>query len=61
MPMIISLGLSVFQQFSGVMPIMFNAESIFVKAGFHDSPLAMIILGGVNVLATILSVALMDR
>jgi len=60
-PLIISLGLNFFQQFSGINAIMFNAQTIFKDSGFTDSALAMIILGGVNVLATVLSVAVIDR
>jgi len=60
-PLIIALGLNIFQQFSGINAIMFNAETIFANSGFKDSALAMIILGGVNVLATVLSVAVIDK
>ncbi len=61
LPLIIAVGLNVFQQFSGINAIMFNAETIFANGGFTDSALAMIILGGVNVASTVLSVAVMDR
>ena len=60
-PLIIALGLNIFQQFSGINAIMFNAETIFANSGFKNSALAMIILGGVNVLATVLSVAVIDK
>ena len=60
-PLVIAVGLNFFQQFSGINAIMFNAETIFSKSGFENSKLAMIILGGVNVLATILSVAVIDK
>ena len=61
MPLIIAVGLNVFQQFSGINAIMFNAQSIFAQSGFTNSALAMIILGGVNVASTVLSVAVIDR
>ena len=61
MPLIIAVGLQVFQQFSGINAIMFNAQTIFKESGFTNAALAMVIIGGVNVVSTILSVAVIDR
>jgi len=60
-PLIIAVGLQVFQQFSGINAMIFNAETIFADSGYKDSAKAMIILGSVNVAATVLSVAVIDK
>lgn len=61
-PLAISLGLMFFQQLSGINAVMFYSVSIFRLAGSTiDSNLATIVLGVVNICATIFSNALIDR
>ena len=61
-PFIVSTGLMLFQQLSGINAVMFYSVSIFRDAGSSiDSNLATIILGVVNICATIISNALIDK
>lgn len=60
-PLVVSLGLMVFQQMSGINALMFNAESIFKSSGFKDQAAAAAILGGVQFAATLLSVLIVDK
>jgi len=56
------MGLMFFQQFSGINAVMFYSVNIFRLAGSSiDSNLATIILGVVNIAATIFSNAFIDR
>ena len=58
----ISMGLMFFQQLSGINAVMFYSVSIFTEAGSSiNSNLATIILGIVNICATIMSNLLIDR
>jgi len=59
-PLGVSLGLMIFQQFCGINAIVFNAESIFEASGFHDKATAAAILGGVQILATGISMFVVD-
>lgn len=61
-PFIVSCGLMLFQQLSGINAVMFYSVSIFKDAGSSiDSNIATIILGVVNICATIISNILIDR
>lgn len=63
-PLIITIGIFFFQQFSGVNTIIYYSPIIFKMAGVvsnTDSILPAIIIGTVNVLACFLSVLLLDR
>ena len=63
-PLIITIGIFFFQQFSGVNTIIYYSPIIFKMAGIvsnTDSILPAIIIGTVNVLACFLSVLLLDR
>lgn len=63
-PLIITIGIFFFQQFSGVNTIIYYSPIIFKMAGIvsnTDSILPAIIIGTVNVLACLLSVLLLDR
>ncbi|XP_042208311.1 facilitated trehalose transporter Tret1-like isoform X2 [Homarus americanus] len=61
-PLMISLTLMFFQQFSGVNPVLFNLTTIFSDAGskFSDN-VSSIIIGVVQVAATFLATVLMDK
>ncbi|XP_074643939.1 solute carrier family 2, facilitated glucose transporter member 8-like [Tubulanus polymorphus] len=62
MPLKISLLIALFQQLGGINAIMFYAVNIMLKAGFKESGnLAAVIIGAVQVVATVFSVFLMDR
>ena len=63
-PLIITIGIFFFQQFSGVNTIIYYSPIIFKMAGIvsnTDSILPAIIIGTVNVLSCFLSVLLLDR
>jgi len=63
-PLIITVGIFFFQQFSGVNTIIYYSPMIFKMAGVvsnTDSIVPAIIIGAVNVLACFLSVLLLDR
>jgi MFS family permease len=63
-PLIITVGIFFFQQFSGVNTIIYYSPIIFKMAGVvsnTDSILPAIIIGGVNTLACFVSILLLDR
>lgn len=64
-PLAIGLGLAVFQQITGINAIIYYADEIFGRAGFStpaDQAAATTwAIGGVNVLATFVAVAYVDR
>ncbi|XP_063595968.1 facilitated trehalose transporter Tret1-like [Penaeus indicus] len=61
-PLLISLTLMFFQQYSGVNPVLFNLTTIFEDSGstISDS-ISSITIGVVQVLATLLATVLMDK
>ncbi|XP_013409558.1 solute carrier family 2, facilitated glucose transporter member 8 [Lingula anatina] len=60
-PLLISVGLMVFQQFSGVNAIMFYDAPILEKAGFCEPKTAAVIVGAVQVVVTFLGSLLMEK
>ena len=64
-PLMVGLGLAVFQQITGINAIIYYADKIFAQAGFStpaDQAAATTwAIGGVNVLATFIAVAYVDR
>ena len=60
-PLIISIGLMVFQQFSGINAVLFNAASIFKEAGFTNSKLVTISVGLIQFVGTGLACLIMDK
>jgi len=64
MPLIIGLGLAVFQQITGINTVIYYAPTILQSAGFNSEAHSILSSVGVtlvNVLATIVSVFLVDR
>src|SRR5690349_6882897 len=62
--LIVGIGLAVFQQLVGINTVIYYAPTIFSFAGFGTASAAILatsIVGVVNVLATILSLFLVDR
>uniref|UniRef100_A0A452ZY86 Major facilitator superfamily (MFS) profile domain-containing protein n=1 Tax=Aegilops tauschii subsp. strangulata TaxID=200361 RepID=A0A452ZY86_AEGTS len=57
----LGIGLLVLQQLSGINAILFYASSIFKAAGITNSDLATSGLGGIQVLATLVTTWLLDR
>jgi sugar porter (SP) family MFS transporter len=64
-PLVIGLGLAVFQQITGINAIIYYADKIFAAAGFSspaDQTAATTwAIGAVNVLATLIAIAFVDR
>ena len=64
-PLVIALGLAVFQQITGINAIIYYADQIFAAAGFasqHAQTTATTwAVGGVNVAATFIAIAFIDR
>ena len=60
-PLQVSLGIMIFQQFSGINVVMFYTVSIFKSAGFKQSELATVLVGAAQVVSTVLACILMDR
>ena len=62
--LVIGLGLAVFQQITGVNTICYYTPIILQMAGFHSASSAIfatVLVGGVNLVFTILSLFLLDR
>lgn len=64
-PLVIALGLAIFQQITGINAIIYYANQIFASAGF-STPEAQTTattwaVGGVNVAATFIAIAFIDR
>ena len=61
-PFVLVLMLMLFQQFSGINAAIFYAASIFNDAGVHNASLvSAFAVGGVQIIATLVSVMLVDR
>ena len=64
-PLAVGLGLAVFQQLTGINAVIYYADQIFAAAGFatpaDQASAATWAIGGVNVLATLIAVAYVDR
>ncbi|KAL4232111.1 major facilitator superfamily [Mactra antiquata] len=60
-PLVISVIIMIFQQFSGINAIMFYTVSIFKSAGLENSEMATVLVGLVQVIATMVACTLMDR
>ena len=61
-PLIVAIGLNMFQQLSGINVVMFYTVSIFQGAGYKEnSEMATVLVGAVQVVATIAACLLMDK
>jgi sugar porter (SP) family MFS transporter len=63
-PLIIAFGLCIFQQISGVSPLLFYTPLIFQQAGFHnasDALMQTVIVNVWNLMCTVLALRLVDR
>ena len=61
LPLIVGIGLAVFQQVTGINTIIYYAPSIFQQAGMTSPLLPTIGIGVVNVLATVVALLLLDQ
>ncbi|WP_284943586.1 sugar porter family MFS transporter [Acidisoma cladoniae] len=64
-PLLIGVGLAVFQQVTGINAIIYYADQIFASAGFTSQSSQTMVttwaVGGVNMLATLIAIAFIDR
>jgi len=63
-PLMIGIGLAVFQQITGINAIIYYANQIFASAGFPSASQATLTtwaIGGVNVASTVIALAFVDR
>ncbi len=64
-PLLVGVGLAVFQQITGINAIIYYANPIFASAGFATEASRATVttwaIGGVNVLATLIAIAFIDR
>ncbi|CAG5095768.1 Similar to Tret1: Facilitated trehalose transporter Tret1 (Culex quinquefasciatus) [Cotesia congregata] len=61
-PLMISIGLMFFQQFSGINAVIFYSTKIFEESGSSiDKSISSIIIGVVNFVATFMATAVIDR
>ncbi len=64
-PLLVALGLAVFQQITGINAIIYYANQIFAAAGFATeaarASVTLWAVGGVNVLATLIAIAFIDK
>jgi sugar porter (SP) family MFS transporter len=64
-PLVIAIGLAVFQQITGINAIIYYANQIFAAAGFATeaarASVTLWAIGGVNVLATFIAIVFIDR
>lgn len=64
MPLVVGIGLAVFQQVTGINTVIYYAPSIFKQAGFESNSaaiLATVGIGVVNVLMTVVALLLLDQ
>ncbi|MBX0295600.1 sugar porter family MFS transporter [Haloarcula nitratireducens] len=61
--LVVGLGLAVFQQITGINAVMYYAPTVLESTGFGDvtSILATVGIGAINVAATVVAIALIDR
>jgi sugar porter (SP) family MFS transporter len=63
-PLVIGIGLAVFQQVTGINAVIYYAPQIFQRAGFASDSVALAAtmgIGVINVLATFIAIFLVDR
>ncbi|XP_052773540.1 solute carrier family 2, facilitated glucose transporter member 8-like [Mya arenaria] len=60
-PLMISVIIMIFQQFSGINAVMFYTVSIFKNAGLENSEMATVLIGAVQVVGTFVACMLMDK
>lgn len=64
-PLVVGLGLAIFQQITGINAIIYYADEIFAAAGFgtttQQTAATTWAIGGVNVLATFIAIAYIDK
>jgi sugar porter (SP) family MFS transporter len=64
-PLLVAIGLAIFQQITGINAIIYYANQIFASAGFASAESQAIVttwaIGGVNVLATLIAIAFIDN
>ncbi len=64
-PLLIGVGLAVFQQVTGINAIIYYADQIFASAGFvsqsSQTTVTTWAIGGVNVVATLIALVFIDR
>jgi SP family galactose:H+ symporter-like MFS transporter len=64
-PLVVALGLAIFQQITGINAIIYYANQIFASAGFATevsrAEVTTWAIGGVNVLATLIAIAFIDN
>ena len=64
-PLMVAIGLAVFQQVTGINAIIYYANQIFASAGFATeaarASVTLWAIGGVNVLATLIAIAFIDK
>jgi SP family galactose:H+ symporter-like MFS transporter len=64
MPLIIGIGLAIFQQITGINTVIYFAPTIFQAAGFHSASASILATAGVglvNVLMTLVAIWLLDK
>ncbi|TCL71031.1 sugar porter (SP) family MFS transporter [Rhizobium sp. BK251] len=64
-PLVVAIGLAIFQQITGINAIIYYANQIFASAGFASPESQAIVttwaIGGVNVVATLFAIAFIDN
>jgi len=64
-PLVVGLGLAIFQQITGINAIIYYSDEIFAAAGFATTAQQTMVttwaIGGVNVVATFIAIAFIDK